>query len=71
MSAYRERRETSLAAAEDYFRRADHGDYAPIYRFGEGMIADEDIAINREQLTIRGCANPIDLPTENPYGDMV
>ena len=35
------------------------------------MIADEDIDINREQLAIRGCANPIDLPRDNPYRDMV
>jgi len=70
MMTYREKREQSTARAAEYYRRADLGDYAPIYRFGEGMIADEDIDINREQVRIKGQANPIDLPTQNPYEDM-
>lgn len=67
---YLGKRETHLENAADYCARADLGDYAPIYRFGEGMIADEDIKIDRETLTIHGLDNPIELPTENPYSDM-
>jgi acetoacetyl-[acyl-carrier protein] synthase len=70
MSAYREKRQTSVANAEAYFRHADHGDYAPIYRFGEGMIADEDIAIDRASLKIKGLANKIELPQTSHYPDM-
>jgi len=70
MKDYRQKRKGSLAAANDYFHRADHGDYAPIYRFGEGMIADEDISINRQTLTIKGLANAIELPNTNHYADM-
>ena len=70
MAAYRARRQVSLAVSADYIARADRGDYAPIYRFGEGMIADEDIAIDRDSLTIKGLANPINLPQTSNYEDM-
>lgn len=70
MATYREKRESSKAAATDYFQRADCGDFAPIYRFGEGMIADEDIEIDRQQVRIKGLSNPIDLPGASGYGDM-
>ena len=65
------RREHSERAAEDYCRAADDGDYAPIYRFGEGMIEDAHIHITRERISIDGLVNPIELPVESPYGDML
>jgi acetoacetyl-[acyl-carrier protein] synthase len=70
MTRYREKRETALNNAEDYFQRADRGDYAPIYRFGEGMIADADITIDKETVVIKGLANAISLPQKNGYADM-
>jgi acetoacetyl-[acyl-carrier protein] synthase len=70
MAQYREKRETNIAAAADYFERADRGDYAPIYRYGEGMIADEDIVIEKQKLTIKGLANAITLPQRSNYQDM-
>jgi acetoacetyl-[acyl-carrier protein] synthase len=70
VSEYREKRAASLAASEHYFRQADKGEYAPIYRFGEGMIADEDITIDRRRITVKGLANAIELPRENYYPDM-
>ncbi len=71
MAVYRDKRESVSAVAQAYFERADRGDYVPIYRFGEGMIADEDISINRQAVTIKGCTNSIALPQNNPYADMV
>jgi acetoacetyl-[acyl-carrier protein] synthase len=70
MADYLRKRETSSASAQNYFERADRGDYAPIYRFGEGMIADEDIAIDRRTVTIKGLANAIALPQTSHYDDM-
>ncbi len=70
MTEYRKKREISTANAEDYFHRADRGDYAPIYRFGESMIADEDISIDRSTVKINGLANEIQLPGSTPYEDM-
>ena len=70
MGDYLAKRETVIANAQSYFQRADQGDYTPIYRFGEGMIADEDIAINRQTLTIKCLANAIELPQTSHYVDM-
>jgi acetoacetyl-[acyl-carrier protein] synthase len=70
MAAYLSKRTASEAKAEEYFHNADHGQYIPIYRFGEGLIADEDITIERQKLTIKGLANAIELPQENRYPDM-
>jgi acetoacetyl-[acyl-carrier protein] synthase len=71
MEAYLEKRVASTAEARRYFERADRGHYPPIYRFGEGMIADEDITMDRQTLTIRGLANAIELPRSSPYQDMI
>ena len=70
MADSRKQREASEQRAAEYFKRADHGDYAPVYRFGEAMIEDEDIDIDREQVRIKGLANAIALPTDNRYPDM-
>jgi acetoacetyl-[acyl-carrier protein] synthase len=71
MTQYREKREAAIAKSEDYFQRADCGDYAPIYRFGEGMIADADIAIDKQTVIIKGLANAISLPKDSNYPDMI
>ena len=70
MAGYLDRRATSVAEAEAYFEAADRGEYAPIYRFGEGLIADEDITIDPDAVTIKGLPNRIELPQNNPYADM-
>jgi len=70
MAQYRLKRQASLAKSRAYFDAADAGDYAPIYRFGEGMIEDGDINMDSSKIVIKGLANPIDLPLKSPYQDM-
>ncbi len=70
MTAYTKKRETSLETSERYLNAADRGEYAPIYRFGEDMIEEADIEISETRVSIKGFANDISLPTENPYQDM-
>lgn len=70
MTAYQSRREPVLARSEAYVRDADCGKYAPIYRFGEAQITEEQITISPTKVSIQGLANAIELPTENPYADM-
>lgn len=70
MSEYLEKRTASEAASKTYLERADRGDYAPIYRFGEDMITESDITITETSVTIQGLANEISLPTNNAYEDM-
>nr|WP_070961583.1 beta-ketoacyl synthase [Hyphomonas sp. Mor2] len=69
-SAYAARRETALEASADYLARADRGEYAPIYRFGEEVISDADILMTDKAISLKGAGNPISLPTDNPYADM-
>lgn len=70
MAAYREKRQASIAASDAYLERADRGEYAPIYRFGEEQITETDIEIKQDAVIVRGLANEIALPTANPYADM-
>ena len=70
MALYLGKREHSLAASEDYVANADRGDYAPIYKFGEPQITESDIEISPTTVTIKGLANCITLPHDNPYSDM-
>ncbi len=70
MSGYIKKREASLEASERYIKAADRGEYAPIYRFGEDMIDESTIEISETAVSIKGFANTISLPTENPYQDM-
>lgn len=70
MAAYTKKRDVSLEASDRYISAADRGEYAPIYRFGEDMIDEAGIDINETRISIKGFANDISLPTENPYRDM-
>lgn len=70
MAQYLKKREKSMAASAAYIAQADRGDYAPIYRFGEDMIAEADITISPQSVSIKGLANAITLPQENHYQDM-
>ena len=70
MTAYKIKRESSLKASENYLSAADRGEYAPIYRFGEDMIDEANIEISETCISIKGFANSISLPTDNPYQDM-
>lgn len=70
MATYKERREPVLKRSDAYISRADCGDYAPIYRFGEKQILEEDIEITEAAITLQGMSNQISLPVDNPYADM-
>lgn len=70
IEAYRSKREASLAASRAYIEQADRGNYAPIYRFGEAQITEDDIEISETAVKVRGLANTITLPTDNPFADM-
>lgn len=70
MAAYRAKREASETASRAYIDQANRGQYAPIYRFGQDMISEDDIEITEATVTIRGLANEITLPTSNAYADM-
>ena len=44
---------------------------SPIYRFGEGVLGGEDIAVSASEVRIPGYAQAIPLDVENPFEDMM
>lgn len=53
-----------------YQQQADLGQYALIYRFGDGMIDESNITISTSSITIPGFDKAIKLNTTNLYQDM-
>ena len=68
---YRARREQTRAAAAHYEQQADHCELEPVYRFGEGVINEEEIQISSESVVMPGFAQPMTFDKQNPFGDMV
>ncbi|OUS10976.1 beta-ketoacyl synthase [Gammaproteobacteria bacterium 54_18_T64] len=70
-SDYCQRREATREQAADYEERADRGELAPIYRFGEGVIGDDEVEISDRAISLPGYGKPVPLTGENPYDDML
>ncbi|WP_426358869.1 beta-ketoacyl synthase [Pseudocolwellia sp. HL-MZ19] len=68
--AYLEKTEQVTQAQKVYQDKADNGEFDLIYRFGNGMIEENDIVITKENMSIPNFGIGIDLPTENPFSDM-
>ena len=54
-----------------YKTQINNGQYDLIYKFGEGLIDENEIIITESEMTLPGFANPIELSQENPIKDMV
>lgn len=67
---YCARRERNRGVAAAYEERADRGQLAPIYRFGEGGVEDGEVEISATAIRVPGFGRPIDLAVANPYIDM-
>lgn len=64
---YLSKREAALAQAAAYDAAALDEIPAPIYRFGEGVIEGEELAIDSDSINIPGYENTVDLKVANPY----
>ncbi|MEE4362200.1 MAG: beta-ketoacyl synthase [Pseudomonadales bacterium] len=71
MARWAARQEAVQAAAEDYDIRMTRGEYAPIYRFGEGVLDGPDLQIDAREIRIPGFAQAVRLDGLNPFSDMV
>jgi acetoacetyl-[acyl-carrier protein] synthase len=71
ISAYRDKRESVIEAANSYDDACMRGPMKPIYRFGEAMIDAEKIEINASEIRLPGIARSVNLELKNPYDDMV
>jgi len=69
--AYQKRREQVRAKAADYDEAALRGQFDTIYHFGEGLINESQIDINKQALSLPGFAQKIDLDFNNRFSDMV
>jgi acetoacetyl-[acyl-carrier protein] synthase len=54
-----------------YRQRANQGEFDIIYKFGEGLLDENAIDISEESLTFAEFKHAINLPTQNPFSDMV
>ncbi len=70
-SDYCQQREVTRKQAADYETRADRGELAPIYRFGEGVISDDEVLISDQAISLPGYGKAVPLVNKNPYDDMV
>jgi len=71
MASYKEKLVHVEAAQQAYKMKINNGQYDLIYKFGEGLIDENEIDITETEMTLPGFANPIELSQENPFKDMV
>lgn len=70
MTSYRRRHERVAEQAARYDDNADNGTIEPIYRFGEGVLAGEDLEITPDEIRVPGYDLPVDLNVPNRWEDM-
>lgn len=71
MTGYNEKLNTTVAAQQAYQAKADNGEYELIYRFGDGLIDENDLTLSQTSLNMPGFTHEIELPQNNPFDDMV
>jgi len=71
MASYQDKLVTVEAAQAVYQTKADNAQYEIIYKFGDGVLTDEDLDISAESISLTGFAHKIELPKTNPFADMV
>ena len=71
MKAHDQKEEKVKEKADQYDYQATRGNTSPIYQFGKGVLNNDDLTINSQQIQIKGYPNPIDLNLPNPFPDMV
>jgi len=70
MATYYDRLGTVKLAQQDYQERADKGQFDLIYRFGVGLVDENEIELEQSHISIPGFEHKIDLPNKNPFADM-
>ncbi len=68
---YQKRNQPVHAARLQYDETMRQATMAPIYRFGEGVLGGEDLAVSAKEIGVPGFGIPVNLELENPYDDMV
>ncbi|MGB0859600.1 MAG: beta-ketoacyl synthase, partial [Pseudoalteromonas spongiae] len=71
MASYRDKLTQTKQNQADYSAAANLGDYQLIYRFGDGLIDENDIELTQETLSLPGFTHSVKLTASNPFDDMV
>jgi len=71
MDAYRDKLVSVNHAQDVYKTKADSAQFDIIYKFGDGVLDDEDVTISDTAISLTGMKNSIELPSVNPFDDMV
>ncbi len=70
-TAHAKRNEAVRRAREEYDDAMLHATMAPIYKFGEDVLAGEDLSISTVAIHLPGFGLPVSLDLPNPYADMI
>lgn len=71
MAEYRIKLAEVEQAQEVYRNNANKGQFDLIYKFGEGLLNEDNIELTPESLSFAEFKNSIPLPSKNPFDDMV
>lgn len=71
METYQQKLIEVEQAQQVYRNNANNGQFDLIYKFGEGLINEDDIELTNDSLTFAEFKNSIALPSKNPFDDMV
>lgn len=71
MQQYQEKLVNVEKAQDVYRQRANQGEFDIIYKFGEGLLDEASIDITDASLQFAEFKHAINLPSENPFADMV
>ena len=71
LAAYGKRNEAVYRSRQEYDEAMLRATMAPIYKFGEGVLAGEDLSISKAAIHLPGFGLPVRLDLPNPYQDMV
>ena len=70
MGLYTSKHAAVKEAQQHYQQQADLGQYALVYRFGDGLIDENDIVIDEHSIQLPGFEKAITFSTTNSYQDM-
>jgi len=71
MADYYDKLQQVEAAQQVYRDNANQGQFDIIYKFGDGLVNEEAINITEKSLTFSEFKQAVNLPTKNPFADMV
>ena len=71
LRAWQTRREAVRAAAAAYDESCMQGPLKPVYRFGDDLGNEDQIALDAHSLRLPGIAGAVNLDLPNRYEDMV